>query len=89
VLDEPNSNLDQEGEVALDNAVRALKRRGSIVIVISHRPKVVRNLDRLLVLVKGKMLAFGTHRQVSAQLADLTAQGPFPEPAAQAAAAKA
>jgi ABC-type protease/lipase transport system fused ATPase/permease subunit len=89
VLDEPNSNLDQEGELALDNAVRALKQRGSIVIVISHRPKVVRNLDRLMVLLQGKMLAFGTHRQVSAQLADLSAQEPFCEPAAPAPAGQA
>lgn len=89
VLDEPNSNLDQEGELALDNAVRALRQRGSIVIVISHRPKVVRNLDRVMVLVKGKMLAFGTQRQVSAQLANLTGQKSAAAPAAKPAAGEA
>jgi ATP-binding cassette, subfamily C, bacterial PrsD len=89
VLDEPNSNLDQEGELALDNAVGALRQRGSIVIVISHRPRVVRNLDRVMVLVQGKMLAFGTHRQVRAQLADLTRQKSAAEAAAQPAADKA
>jgi len=82
VLDEPNSNLDQEGEMALDNAVRALRRAGSIVIVISHRPKAVRSLGRLLVLVKGRMLAFGTHRQVSAALATLSTPGSAVEAAA-------
>jgi ATP-binding cassette, subfamily C, type I secretion system permease/ATPase len=89
VLDEPNSNLDQEGEMALDNAVRALRQRGSIVIVISHRPKAVRNLDRLMVLVKGRMLAFGTQGQVSAALATLTTQGSAVGTAAQPVAGKA
>jgi ABC-type protease/lipase transport system fused ATPase/permease subunit len=88
VLDEPNSNLDQEGEIALDNAVRALRRRGSIVIVISHRPKAVRSLDRALVLVKGRMLAFGTHGQVSAALASLSKPGSMAETAAGTAAGK-
>jgi PrtD family type I secretion system ABC transporter len=78
VLDEPNSNLDQEGEVALDNAVRALRDRGSIVIVISHRPRAVRSVDRLMVLVKGRMLAFGTHREVSKTLSSLTRKEAVP-----------
>jgi ATP-binding cassette subfamily C protein PrsD len=68
VLDEPNSNLDQEGEAALNNAIKALRERGAVVIVISHRPKAVRNLDRLMVLMRGRMLAFGTHAEVSAAL---------------------
>lgn len=68
VLDEPNSNLDQEGELALDKAIKSLRNRGAIVIVISHRPKAVRNLDRLMVLMRGRMVAFGTHAQVSSAL---------------------
>ena len=70
-------------------AVRALRQRGSIVIVISHRPKAVRNLDRLMVLVKGRMLAFGTQGQVSAALATLTTQGSAMGTAAQPVAGKA
>lgn len=72
VLDEPNSNLDHEGEAALDNAVRALRDRGSITIVISHRPRAVRSLDRLMVLVRGRIVAFGTHEEVRAALASMT-----------------
>lgn len=68
VLDEPNANLDQEGERALNKAIKALRARGAIVIVISHRPKAVRNLDLLMVLVGGRMIAFGTHAEVSSVL---------------------
>jgi PrtD family type I secretion system ABC transporter len=84
VLDEPNSNLDQEGETALDNAVRALRDRGSIVIVVSHRPRAVRSLDRVMVLAGGRMLAFGTHREVSAILSRATGHKPAPAAAPSA-----
>jgi ATP-binding cassette, subfamily C, bacterial PrsD len=65
VLDEPNANLDQLGERALNNCLRVLKSRGAIVIVISHRPMVLEAVDMLMVLVDGRMRAFGTHRQVA------------------------
>ena len=83
VLDEPNSNLDQEGEQALNNAIKALRERGAIVIVISHRPKAVRNLDRLMVLVRGRMLAFGTHAQVGAALGAMRSGGTVKQPSVQ------
>ena len=53
VLDEPNANLDSAGEEALINAVRTLKGLGSTVILISHRPKVLRDVDQLLMLRGG------------------------------------
>jgi ABC-type protease/lipase transport system fused ATPase/permease subunit len=83
VLDEPNSNLDQEGELALNNAIKALRERGAIVIVISHRPKAVRNLDRLMVLMRGRMLAFGTHGQVGTILAAMRTDGAAKQPFVQ------
>jgi PrtD family type I secretion system ABC transporter len=56
VLDEPNANLDSAGEEALIHAVRTLKSLGSTVILVSHRPKVLRDVDHLL-LLKGGMPA--------------------------------
>jgi ATP-binding cassette subfamily C protein PrsD len=73
VLDEPNASLDSEGEAALNNAIGVLRRRGSIVIVISHRPQALRTLDRVLVLVKGQMLACGTYQDVCLRLAAMSA----------------
>jgi PrtD family type I secretion system ABC transporter len=53
VLDEPNANLDSAGEEALIGAVETLKGLGSTVILISHRPKVLRDVDHLLMLKAG------------------------------------
>jgi ABC-type protease/lipase transport system fused ATPase/permease subunit len=59
VLDEPNANLDGEGEAALQNAIRALKARGAIVVLIAHRPAVLEHCDKVLVLANGAQQAFG------------------------------
>ena len=59
VLDEPNANLDSEGEVALRDALRALKARGAIVIIISHRPTALDQCSKILVLANGTQQAFG------------------------------
>jgi PrtD family type I secretion system ABC transporter len=59
VLDEPNASLDAEGELALQNALRALKGRGAISIVISHRPSVLEQCDKVLVLGHGRQQSFG------------------------------
>jgi ATP-binding cassette subfamily C protein len=64
VLDEPNANLDSEGEAALHNAVRDLKARGAIVVIISHRAAVLDQCSRILVLANGKQHAFGPHDAV-------------------------
>jgi ABC-type protease/lipase transport system fused ATPase/permease subunit len=53
VLDEPNANLDSAGEDALIGAVQTLKGLGSTVILVSHRPKVLRDVDHLLLLKGG------------------------------------
>jgi PrtD family type I secretion system ABC transporter len=53
VLDEPNANLDSAGEEALITAVQTLKGLGSTVILVSHRPKVLRDVDHLLLLKAG------------------------------------
>lgn len=59
VLDEPNSNLDSEGEAALVQAVAACRDRGAIVLLVSHRPSALANADSVLVIVEGKVQAFG------------------------------
>jgi PrtD family type I secretion system ABC transporter len=69
VLDEPNANLDAEGEAALTRAIAMLRARRSIVVVISHRVSALAALDKALVLYKGDMLAFGPRDEVLAQLA--------------------
>ena len=68
VLDEPNANLDAEGENALGRAIQLLRRAGSIVIVISHRPNVLAALDMAIVLYDGKAIAFGSSREVFARV---------------------
>lgn len=59
VLDEPNSNLDAEGEAALVNAIKTMRERKSIVIVIAHRPSAIATVDKILCLQDGRLTAFG------------------------------
>lgn len=68
VLDEPNANLDTEGEQALTRAIQAMRAAGSIVIVISHRPSALAALDMALVLYDGKAIAFGRRDEVFARV---------------------
>lgn len=64
VLDEPNSNLDGDGERALADAIGAIKKRGGIVIVVAHRNSVLSQIDFLLVMENGAPRAFGPRDQV-------------------------
>ncbi|HKS19079.1 MAG TPA: type I secretion system permease/ATPase [Bradyrhizobium sp.] len=64
VLDEPNANLDAEGENALTRAIQILRHSKCIVIVISHRPSALAALDMALVLYQGKAIAFGPCTEV-------------------------
>ena len=66
VLDEPNSNLDAEGEAALTQAIRTLRDRGSIVIVIAHRPSALAAVDMVGVMQNGKLAVFGPKDEVLA-----------------------
>jgi PrtD family type I secretion system ABC transporter len=68
VLDEPNSNLDGPGEEALIQTISDLKKLGVTVIVIAHRPSVLADMDKMLVLqANGSMAAFGSKAEVLAQ----------------------
>lgn len=64
VLDEPNSNLDSEGENALTAAIQSMRERGSIVIVIAHRPSALAAVDKVLFMKDGRADAFGPKDEV-------------------------
>jgi ATP-binding cassette, subfamily C, bacterial EexD len=69
VLDEPNSNLDDQGERELVAAINRIKQNGCTVVIISHRTMVLSSVDKLLVLKEGVSLAFGPRDQVLNALA--------------------
>lgn len=69
VLDEPNSNLDQDGEIALLNCLKAAKAQGITVVIISHRQQILEAVDKILVLFEGEAKFFGDKDEVLAKLA--------------------
>ncbi len=68
VLDEPNSNLDAEGEAALTEAILSVRRRGGIAIVVAHRPSALAAVDQILMVNDGQVQAFGAKEQVFARI---------------------
>jgi len=79
VLDEPNANLDGEGEAALLTAIKALKAQCITVVVIAHRPSVLRYVDKIMVLRNGTVEHFGPRDAVIDSItgpARTTPQGP-------------
>jgi ATP-binding cassette subfamily C protein len=68
VLDEPNSNLDAEGEEALTRAILGVRSRGGIVVVIAHRQSAIAGVDLLLVMAQGRQQAFGPKEEVARKL---------------------
>jgi PrtD family type I secretion system ABC transporter len=68
VLDEPSSNLDAEGDAALNNCIMQLKAGGSAVVIISHRPSTLGMVDKILVLREGAVEMFGTRAEVMSRL---------------------
>jgi PrtD family type I secretion system ABC transporter len=68
VLDEPNSNLDTEGEVALTRAIQGVRKRGGIAIIIAHRPSAIAAVDLLAVIRAGQLQAFGPKNEVLAKM---------------------
>ena len=68
VLDEPNSNLDGAGEVALARAVSGLQNDGVTTIIITHRPALIAHVDKILVLEGGRVKRFGPAAEVMKEL---------------------
>jgi PrtD family type I secretion system ABC transporter len=73
VLDEPNASLDQEGEGALLRALERVKRAGTTVIMVAHRPSILVHADKLLVLEDGMVTHFGPRNEVAARLVGVRA----------------
>ncbi len=76
VLDEPNSNLDDQGEKELVAAIERIKQQGSTVIVISHRTLVLQSMDKMLVLKDGATVNYGPRGQVLSALVKPAAKLP-------------
>jgi ATP-binding cassette subfamily C exporter for protease/lipase len=68
VLDEPNSSLDEAGEIALAQTLRDLKAQDATVVVITHRTSVLAAVDRMLILLDGQVQAYGPRDEVLAAL---------------------
>jgi len=89
VLDEPNSNLDQDGDAALAKTLADLKSAGRTVVVVTHRNNVLSQVDKILFMAEGQIAVYGNRDEVIATLQQ-AARGPrsltqHPEVAAQAA----
>lgn len=80
VLDEPNSNLDEAGDVALVNAIQQLKLRSCTVFVVSHRNNILSVVDKLLWLREGTMVAYGPKDEVIALIQQGSQQAAKPTP---------
>jgi ATP-binding cassette subfamily C protein len=75
VLDEPNSNLDAEGEDALTKAILGVRARGGVVIVVAHRSSALAAVGHILTMAQGKQQVFGPKDEV---LSRLTRREPIP-----------
>jgi PrtD family type I secretion system ABC transporter len=64
ILDEPNANLDEAGEIALSNALKQAKILNITVVVISHRPSILSVVDNILLLQNGSVAAYGTADEI-------------------------
>jgi ABC-type protease/lipase transport system fused ATPase/permease subunit len=88
VLDEPNANLDAQGEEALLAALRAIKARGATVVVVSHKPSMLQGADKLLVLRDGRVDLYGPRQAVLDRLAKQASAAAIPSTPAAAIEAK-
>lgn len=80
VLDEPNSNLDNEGEQALTEALLNVRNRDGIVVVIAHRPSALAGVDKVLVLADGKSRGFGPKDEILGKLVRSVPRAPGAPP---------
>lgn len=68
ILDEPNSNLDNEGSIALNKAIIGMKEAGGAVLIMAHRPSAIKECEKLLVLEDGQRKSWGSREQVMSEL---------------------
>lgn len=86
VLDEPNSNLDANGDQALNQAIAGARARGAIVVMVAHRPSALAEIDKLLWLDNGVVRALGPKAEVLPRLTGAPPSGQPAPPAAPPAA---
>lgn len=79
ILDEPNANLDSEGDAALNAAVQAIRQRGGAVIIVTHRPSALASVNLVAVLRQGSVSAIGPKDQILQQ-AGVGPSGPASRP---------
>ncbi len=70
ILDEPNSNLDDQGEQALAEALNELKSQGATVVLISHRKQILKHVDKIVLMVEGQLRGFGKRDEVLKAIQD-------------------
>lgn len=75
ILDEPYSNLDGDGDNALNKALAGVRARGGIVVLIAHRRSAISTVNKLVAIMDGKQVAFGPKDEVLAKIAALQQQG--------------
>jgi len=66
IMDEPNAFLDAEGEQALNMAIRHIRARGGIAVIVAHRPSILAEVDMVAVIQNGRMTAFGPKEEIVA-----------------------
>ena len=81
VLDEPNANLDAEGDEALTNAILSIRKRGGIAVIVAHRPNSLAAVDYVLMLRDGEVQAFGPQKEVLNKVLRAVSKHPVAVPA--------
>ncbi|MFA5546963.1 MAG: type I secretion system permease/ATPase [Porticoccaceae bacterium] len=79
VLDEPNSNLDDQGELALAQAMQKLKQRGCTTVLITHRPTILGLVDKIMVLADGQIVLFDNRDKVLEEMRNAKAKAATPQ----------
>jgi ATP-binding cassette subfamily C protein len=80
VLDEPNSNLDSSGEIALANALMRAKQRAITIVAITQRPRLLRSVDKIMVMKDGAVQALGKRDDIMPMLIGHKPDGSPPAP---------
>ena len=83
VLDEPNSNLDGNGEIALQRALSAMKAAGQTVLIVTHVPNLLRQVDKIMVIHDGALKSFGDRDEVMREMMPKGRAAPKPAQAAE------
>lgn len=86
VLDEPNANLDDQGELALAQGIMKLRQMGKTIVIMTHRPSVLQVTSKLLILDGGVVKAYGATKEIMEAMAKAKAQAATPQVPAPAAA---